>query len=56
MPSVFVRDKQKFETIDATKYNARLVRDMDDLEELVHQSGLSAHLFGRYTAQEEGKE
>ena len=35
MPSAFVRDKQKFETIDATKYNARLVRDMDDLEEAI---------------------
>jgi len=35
MPSAFVKDKQKFETIDATKYNARLVRDMDDLEEAI---------------------
>ncbi|MDH3975520.1 MAG: DUF935 domain-containing protein [Deltaproteobacteria bacterium] len=28
----------------------------DELEEVVFQSGLNAHLFGRYTVQEEGKE
>lgn len=36
LPHSLVEKKQNFETIDATKYNSRLVRDIDDLEEAVN--------------------
>jgi len=36
MPADFVNDKNKFETIEGSQYNARLIRDIDDLEEAVN--------------------
>jgi len=36
MPAEFVNNKRKFETIDATKYMARLISDIEDLEEALN--------------------
>lgn len=36
LPESLVGNKRSFETIDATKYNSRLVRDIDDLEDAVN--------------------
>lgn len=36
MPEAFVNNSRKYETIDAGKYKARLIRDIDDIEEAVN--------------------
>jgi len=36
MPAEFVKDPGRFETIDARQYKARLINDIDDLEEAVN--------------------
>lgn len=36
MPAEFVKDPNRFETIDARQYKARLISDIDDLEEAIN--------------------